>query len=93
MSKGSYNVVVEFIGYQPYTLSNVVVINKQNLSVDLKTISLVKKTALLQTVTIVVPGKIIENRIDKIVFNAEQDLTSQGGVATDVLKKGSTGIC
>ena len=30
---------------------------------------------------------LIENKIDKIVFNAEKDLTSQGGVATDVLKK------
>lgn len=84
--EGSYKVVVEFIGYQPYTFNNVA-INQQNLSVDLKTVSLVKKPGLLQTVTVTVPGKIIENRIDKIVFNAEQDLTSQGGVATDILKK------
>ena len=86
VAEGNYKVVVEFIGYQPYTFNNVV-INQQNLSVDLKTVLLVKKPALLQTVTVTAPGKIIENRIDKIVFNAEQDLTSQGGVATDILKK------
>lgn len=86
LAVGNYTVVVEFIGYQSRTFGNVV-ITRQYVSIDLKTVSLVKKPGLLQTVTISAPGKIIENRIDKIVFNAEQDLTSQGGVATDILKK------
>ena len=47
----------------------------------------------LQTVVVTAQGKTIENKIDRIVFNAEKDLTSQTGVATDVLKKGSAGIC
>lgn len=84
--KGNYKVVVEFIGYQSYTFNNVI-IDEQSESVNLKIILLVKKNNTLQTVTVSVPRKIIENRIDKIVFNAEQDLTSQGGVATDILKK------
>ena len=41
----------------------------------------------MQNVTITATPRLIENKIDKIVFNAERDLTSQGGVATDVLKK------
>lgn len=83
---GNYQVVIEYIGYKPYTFNNVI-IDKRHLSIDLRTIRLQKKSALLQTVTIAKPGKIIENKIDKIVFNAENDLTSQGGVATDILKK------
>ena len=86
VANGIYKVVIEFIGYKPFTFNNVV-ITQQNLPVNLKTISLVKKAALLQTVTITAQGKIIENKIDKIVFNAEQDLTSQSGVAIDILKK------
>lgn len=83
---GNYKVVVEYIGYQPFTFDNVIV-NSQNTPVNLKTISLLRKAALLQEITISIKPKIVENKIDKMVFNAEQDLTSQGGVATDVLKK------
>ena len=32
-------------------------------------------------------AKLIDNKIDKLVFNAEKDLSSVGGVATDILKK------
>ena len=86
VANGNYKVVIEYIGYQPVTYNNILV-NQQNLPVDLKTILLIKKAAVLQTVTISAQPKIIENKIDKIVFNAEQDLTSQGGVAIDILKK------
>lgn len=83
---GTYKVVVEFIGYKSFTFDSVV-IAQQNLPVNLKTISLIKKATLLQTVTVAAQPKIIENKIDKIVFNAEQDITSQSGVAIDILKK------
>ena len=86
VADGDYKVVVEYVGYQPITFNNVIV-NRKNAPVDLKTISLVKQPALLQAITISIKPKVIENKIDRIVFNAEQDLTSQGGVATDILKK------
>ena len=86
ISAGNYKVVIEFIGYVPYTIKNVT-LDKRNSAVDLKTIRLQKNSALLRTVTIATDGNIIENKIDKIVFNPEDDLTSQGGVATDILKK------
>ncbi|MDQ6842751.1 MAG: TonB-dependent receptor, partial [Bacteroidota bacterium] len=86
VSDGNYKVLIEYIGYRPFTFNNVS-IDKKKSPIDLKTISLLKKATLLQTVTISAKQKIIENKIDKIVFNAEQDLTSQGGVATDILKK------
>ena len=86
VTDGNYKVVIEYIGYKPFTFSDVLV-NPRNQPVDLKTISLVKKAAVLQAVTVLAKPNIIENKIDKMVFNAEQDLTSQSGVATDVLKK------
>jgi ferric enterobactin receptor len=86
VKEGTYKIVIEYIGYKPFTFNNISIGNK-NLVVDLKIISLAKKAGLLEAVTIALPDKIIENRIDKMVFNAEKDLTSQGGVATDILKK------
>src|SRR3982751_2073763 len=41
----------------------------------------------LQNVIVTGSTKLIDNRIDKLVFNAEKDITSQSGVATDLLKK------
>ena len=81
-----FNIVFEYIGYNSYTLNNVVVNSKES-PVNLKTILLGRKTGVLQGITIVAQGKLIENKIDKMVFNAERDVTSQSGVATDVLKK------
>ena len=37
--------------------------------------------------TVTAPRGLVENKIDKLVYNAEKDITSQGGVATDILKK------
>lgn len=85
IAPGSYKVVTEFIGYKPFSLS--VAFSGKNDVMDLKTIFLKKTAETLQTVVVTAKGKIIDNRIDKLVFNAEKDLTSQTGVATDVLKK------
>ncbi len=46
-----------------------------------------RKIDLIQGVTVTSKTKIIENKIDKIVYNVDKDVTSQGGVATDALKK------
>lgn len=86
VAPGVYTIVVEFIGYRASTIDGVTVDDKNPL-VDLKTIRLAKKQESLQTVVVTAQGKIIENKIDKLVFNAERDITSQTGAATDVLKK------
>src|SRR5206468_7272796 len=41
----------------------------------------------LPNVTVTSSAKLVDNKIDKLVYNAERDITSQSGVATDVLKK------
>ena len=83
---GNYKLVAEFLGYKPHTLSNLTV-NKDNSLIDIKDILLASKATTLQNISISVQGKLIENKIDKLVFNAERDITSQVGVATDILKK------
>ncbi len=79
-----YSVDFEFIGYKKVTITDIALSN--NTAV-VKNIALLSKKGDLQGVTVVATQKLIENKIDKIVFNAEKDITSQSGVATDVLKK------
>ena len=86
VSPGSFTVVVESIGYAPFTIATVI-INQKHEVVDLKSIKLRKRQQTLQNVTVTVQKKLVENKIDKLVYNAEKDITSQTGVATDVLKK------
>lgn len=83
---GSYDIVAEFIGFKPHKTLNITISKKDNVK-DINTISLYPTEGTLQGVTVTAKQKLIENRIDKMVFNAEADLTSQGGVATDILKK------
>lgn len=82
---GSYKLVIESIGYKPFEIAQLRI--TKNETIDLKTIKLDVLPKSLQTVTVTAQAKLVENKIDKMVFNAEKDLTSQGGVATDILKK------
>lgn len=86
LSEGSYKLVAEFIGYKAHTVNNITV-NKEYPVVDVNIIALQMAATTLENVTVSGRAKIIENKIDKLVFNAEQDITSQVGVATDILKK------
>ncbi|HWC53308.1 MAG TPA: TonB-dependent receptor [Chitinophagaceae bacterium] len=86
LKNGSYRILVESIGYQSHSVNNLK-IDDQSSEVELKEITLSVKNETLQNVIINTPNRLVENKIDKLVFNAEKDMTSQGGVATDVLKK------
>ncbi len=81
-----YTIVFEFIGYTSFSMKDVL-LTTGNPVINLKGISLYQQKSSLQNVTVVAQSKLIENKIDKMVFNAEKDITSQSGVATDVLKK------
>ena len=82
---GLFDLLIESIGYLPYTLKGVRI--ESNSHKALEKIYLNKKITQLADVVVIAPQNLIETKIDKMVFNAEKDLTSQGGVATDVLKK------
>ena len=83
---GKYNIVFEFIGFRTINLNNIIV-DQQHEAIDLNRILLSKKSTMLQSVVVTAPDKLVENKIDKLVYNAEKDITSQTGVATDILKK------
>jgi len=81
---GIFTITYEFIGYGSFTISNVAFNKNTHL---IKNISLMPKQNELQGVVIVAQQKLVENKIDKMIYNAEKDITSQSGSATDILKK------
>ncbi len=83
---GVYTVTIDFIGYKIFRQDNVEVTD-QKKNISLNTIELTASKETLASVTVTSKAPIIENKIDKIVYNAANDVTSQGGVALDVLKK------
>jgi ferric enterobactin receptor len=86
LAEGSYKITLDFIGYQPHVFDPVVVSSKTPV-INLGNILFAKAAEMMQSVTVTASKGIVENKIDKMVYNAEKDITSQGGVATDVLKK------
>lgn len=85
VAQGDYKIVISFIGYESKTLF--VSINSKNDDHDLGVIKLPSSTKMLAEVTVEGQRALIEERVDRTVYNAEKDATNKGGDATDVLKK------
>jgi len=83
---GTYKVEVGFIGYEDNTIEGIT-LSADKRSVALGTLSIAPSMHSLQGVTVTGDKPIIESKIDKVVYNAANDITSQGGLAIDVLKK------
>jgi outer membrane receptor protein involved in Fe transport len=86
LAPGNYTVAIEYVGYRTVNIRNIVVTQKNDI-INLRRINTVPRTNVKQSVIVTAPPKLIDNRIDKLVFNAERDLTSSTGVATDLLQK------
>ncbi|AWV96700.1 TonB-dependent receptor domain-containing protein [Arcticibacterium luteifluviistationis] len=82
---GTYKILVSFVGYQPLSLENIAV--KNNASLNLGNIKLVGDNIQLDAVTVVGQSSLIEDKIDRLVYNAEKDISNTGGTAEEVLRK------
>jgi outer membrane receptor protein involved in Fe transport len=83
---GSYKISIDFMGYASKVV-NPVITTDAKPDKALGDIVFSPSAKALKEVVIQGTVPLVENRIDKIVFNAEKDLTSAGGNATDVLQK------
>lgn len=83
---GRYRLTITFIGYGSKTIDPVTTTDTK-LDVNLGEIKLSPNTKTLGEVVVTGQAPIIENKIDKIVYNAERDVPVAGGNATDVLRK------
>jgi len=81
-----YDIEVSFIGYVPRKVK-AVKLTKKKPDLSLKNIYLISSSLTLGEVEVTGERSLIENKVDKIVYNADQDVTNAGGDASDVLRK------
>ncbi|WP_420146885.1 TonB-dependent receptor domain-containing protein [Spirosoma sp.] len=85
LAPGDYRLQYSFIGYKnqdskPFTIAKGTTLNMGSIkfSPDIRTLG-----------EVVVTGQaaVIEEKVDRLVFNADKDMTAKGGDASDVLKR------
>jgi outer membrane receptor protein involved in Fe transport len=86
VAAGTYSVAISFIGYETQTIESITVEDKRD-DVNLGSIKLSSSTKVLSEVVVEGEKQLIEERVDRTIYNAENDITSKGGDATDVLKR------
>jgi outer membrane receptor protein involved in Fe transport len=86
VNPGDYVVSVDFMGYKKKIIDKLS-INSATPNISLGTIALEPIQTQLKSVDIVAKAPVVQNKIDKMVFNVANDLTSQSGTASDVLQK------
>jgi len=86
INAGRYKLVITFIGYPSKTIDPVVT-NAAKPDANLGDIFVSPGAKLLKEVAVTGQTALIENHIDKLVYNAEKDITAAGGTATDLLQK------
>ncbi|WP_299758344.1 TonB-dependent receptor [uncultured Pontibacter sp.] len=83
---GKYKLNVSFLGYQQQAVENVTV-SSDYAEVNVGTVSLASDAQKLSEVVITGEKPLVEEKIDRTVYNAEKDITNAGGNAADVLQK------
>jgi len=86
INAGRYKLVITFIGYPSKTIDPVVT-TAAKPDANLGDIFVSPGAKLLKEVAVTGQTALIENHIDKLVYNAEKDITAAGGTATDLLQK------
>lgn len=76
----------------PIALLSIVLVNAQTTNsgtTDRKPIDTLKNNQVKNIQEVIISGKkaIVENKVDKIVYNVANDITSQSGAAIDILRK------
>lgn len=82
---GTYELQVSFLGYE--TVKRTVNVNSLDSDINLGEIAMSDEGVALQEVTVQGQRELIEERVDRTIYKAENDKTTAGGDATDVLRR------
>jgi len=83
--EGEFKLQYSFIGYQ--TRNSAPIKLAKNADLNLGSVVLAPDVRLLGEVTVTGQRAMIEEKVDRLVYNAEKDLTARGGDAADILRK------
>ena len=86
ISNGAYSLQVTYLGYATRILTNVT-LTLEKPDLDLGDITLAADNIQLAEVTVTGESALVENKIDKIVYNADKDVSTSGGDAAEVLRR------
>jgi outer membrane receptor protein involved in Fe transport len=85
IANGTYSLVISFIGFENRVIP-VEISDKQN-EIELGVIQIRPSAEILKEVVVQGQKTLIEEKVDRTIYNAENDATARGGDATDVLKR------
>ncbi len=86
IANGTYQLIVSFIGYQNAIVKDITISDRRS-TVDAGSIKLTADNKQLDAVTVEGQRNLIEEKVDRTVYNAENDATAKGGDASDVLRR------
>ena len=84
VAPGTYNIEISFIGFVTKRIENLKVTEK---NVDIGSYIISPSIETLKEVIVEGQRQLIEEKVDRTIYNAENDATTRGGDATDVLKR------
>ena len=85
-SAGRYKVELSYVGYDPVTREDIEV-GPNTPNVFLGNLIIGESSVALQEVTVQGQRSLIEEKVDRTIYNAENDKTTIGGDASDVLRR------
>ncbi len=85
IANGNYKVVISFIGYETY--SQDVVVSDRKPIIDMGTVKIGASVTQLNEVVVEGQRSLVEEKVDRMIYNAENDATARGGDASDVLRR------
>jgi hypothetical protein len=86
VAAGEYKLVISFLGYENKTIEPIQVSDSKD-DIHASTIKLKPTVQELKEITMQGQKSLMEEKVDRTVYNAENDATNRGGDATDVLRK------
>ncbi|UFH53018.1 TonB-dependent receptor domain-containing protein [Spirosoma sp. KNUC1025] len=85
LAPGKYRLLYTFIGYKDKR-SSVLTVDRGS-DINLGTVKLSADIRTLKEVNVVGQAAMIEEKVDRLVYNADKDITAKGGDATDIMRK------
>ena len=85
LADGLYKIQVTFLGYGVSVVDDIKIVKERNVSLPI--IKLAESANTLGEVTVTGQKALIEEKVDRLVYNAEKDQLAKGGDAADVLRK------